>query len=76
MLVAYQRPLDHLEYGPSSELFNRYNGGMPDMMVSYAIAAGILKQEEIPAELLEALTGSLEYFNDLKEDGDLKAPKE
>ena len=64
------------ENGLSRELFKRYNGELPDMMVAYAIAAGILKREEIPAELFEALTGPLEYFDRLKERGELKIPKE
>ena len=64
------------ETGPSRELFKRYNGELPDMMVAYAAAAGILKREEIPAELLEALHGPLEYFDRLRERGELKIPKE
>ncbi len=64
------------ENGPSRELFKRYNGELPDMMVAYAIAAGILKREEIPAELLEAIASPLEYFDRLKERGELKIPKE
>ncbi len=46
------------------------------MMVAYAIAAGILKHEEIPAELPEALAGSLQYFDALRDRGELKIPKE
>jgi hypothetical protein len=46
------------------------------MMVAYAIAAGILKREAIPAELLEALSAPLEYFDSLKDRGELKIPKE
>lgn len=64
------------ETGPSRELFKRYNDGLPDMMVAYAIAAGILRREEIPAELLEALINPLEYFDRLRERGELKIPKE
>jgi hypothetical protein len=64
------------EAGPSRELFKRYNGGLPDMMVAYAITAGILKREEIPAELLEALTGPLECFDRMRERGELKSPME
>lgn len=45
-------------------------------MVAYAITAGILKREEIPAELLEALAHALEYFERLRKDGELKIPKE
>jgi hypothetical protein len=62
--------------GSSRELFTRYNGDLPDMMVAYAITAGILKREEIPAELLEALTSPLEYFEGMKDRGELKIPKE
>jgi len=64
------------ETGPSRELFKRYNYGLQDMMVAYAISAGILKREEIPAELLEALAGPLEYFEGLRKRGELKIPKE
>ncbi len=64
------------ETGSSRELFKRYNGDLPDMMVAYAIAAGILKREEIPAELIEALTSPLEYFDRMRERGELKIPKE
>ena len=64
------------ETGPSRELFKRYNSDLPDMMVAYAIAAGILEREEMPAELLEALTRPLEYYDRLKERGELKIPKE
>jgi hypothetical protein len=64
------------ETGPSRELFKRYNGGLPDMMVAYAIAAGILQRGEVPAELLEALAGPLEYFDRMRERGKLKVPTE
>jgi len=62
--------------GPSRELFTRYNGGLLDMMVAYAIVAGIFKRVEIPAELLEALASPLEYFDRMRERGELKIPKE
>ena len=64
------------ETGPSRELFKRYNGDLPDMMVAYSIVTCILKREEIPAELLEALASPLEYFDRKKERGELKIPKE
>lgn len=62
------------ETGPSRELFKRYNGDLPDMMVAFAITAGILQRGEVPAELLEALTGPLEYFERMRERGELKMP--
>lgn len=64
------------ETGPSRELFKRYNGDLPDMMVAYAIAADILERREIPAELLDALSNLLEYFDQIKERGELKVPQE
>lgn len=73
---ALSDEIHQYENGPSRELFKRYNGGLPDMMVAYAITAGILKHEEIPAELLEALAHALEYFERLRKDGELKIPKE
>ena len=73
---ALSDELYQYENGPFRELFMRYNGGLPDMMVAYAISAGILKREEIPAELLEALVRPLEYFERMKDRGELKVPKE
>jgi len=73
---ALSDEIHQYESGPFRELFKRYNGDLPDMMVAYAIVVGILKREEIPAELLEALTGPLEYFDRLRERGELKVPKE
>jgi hypothetical protein len=73
---ALSDEIHQYEVGPSRELFKRYNGGLPDMMVAYAIVAGILKREEIPAELLEALASPLEYFDRMRERGELKVPRE
>ncbi|NTW59938.1 MAG: hypothetical protein HGB21_16075 [Nitrospirae bacterium] len=73
---ALSEEIHQYEQGPSRELFKRYSGNLPDMMVAYAVAAGILKREEIPAELLEALAGPLEYFDRLKDRGELNIPKE
>ena len=62
------------EMGPSRDLFKRYNGDLPDMMVAYALVAGILKQEEVPAELLEAIARTLSFYQSLKERNELKEP--
>jgi hypothetical protein len=62
------------ETGPSRELFKRYNGDVPDMIVAYAIVVGILKQEEIPTELLEAIARPLSSYRSLKERNELKEP--
>jgi hypothetical protein len=63
------------EKGPSRELFKQYNGDLPDMMVAYAIVAGILKQEEVPAELLEALATPLNFYQSLRERNELRMPE-
>ncbi len=73
---ALSDEIHRYETGPSRELFKRYNGELPDMMVAYAISAGILKREEIPAELLQTLASPLEYFDRMREIGELKIPKE
>jgi hypothetical protein len=45
------------------------------MNLAYAIFAGILNQDEVPAELLEALEQPLSYYQELKDHGDLKLPE-
>lgn len=63
------------ETGPSRELYKLYNGGQPDMMVAYAIVAGILPEEEVPAELLEAISRPLGFYQSLKERNELNIPE-
>lgn len=64
------------EMGPSRELYKQYNSGPADMNLAYAIAAGILNRDEVPAELLEALNNPLSFYQDLKDRGDLRLPEE
>lgn len=64
------------ESGPSRELFKQYNGSPHDMSVAYAIVVGILKREEMPDELLEAIGGPLSFYQSLKERNELKEPGE
>ena len=51
------------ETGPSRDLYNKYNVSYHDINVASAIASGILKRDEIPDELLEAISG-LFAFNE------------
>ena len=60
------------ETGPSRELYKKYNFSYHDANVAYAIATGILKRDDIPAELLEAISSLLAFYHSLKEKGDLK----
>ena len=49
--------------GPARELFVRYNTPHLEMAVAYAITAGILDRQTIPAELLDRLTGALAFYD-------------
>jgi hypothetical protein len=42
--------------------------------VAYAIVAGILSRDELPAELLESLAGPLSFFEGLEARGELRKP--
>ena len=63
------------ETGSSRELFQKYNNNPHALSVAYAIVAGILKQDEVPAELLEAISGPLSFCQSLKADGELREPE-
>jgi hypothetical protein len=60
------------ERGPSRALFKHYNQGPQDMSVAYAIAIGILGEDELPSELLKALSRQLTFFRSLKERDELR----
>ena len=53
------------ETGPSWALFEHYNRGPQDLSVAYAVVVGILDEEEVPEELLEAISGAIEFFPSL-----------
>jgi hypothetical protein len=55
------------EVGPSRQLRKQYTPEVADMMLAYAIVAGILDRDEIPAELLEALERPLGFYQGLKD---------
>jgi len=62
------------ETGPSRKLYKQYNRSPHDMTVAYAVVVGILDQEEIPAELLEAIERPLSFFQSMKEHDELREP--
>jgi len=62
--------------GPSRELYKKYNNSFDDMNVAYAIVTGILNRDEIPTQLLEAISDSLAYYQAIKDQGNLKEPGE
>ncbi len=61
--------------GPSRELFKHYNGSSPDLAVAYAIVVGILQRDEVPPEVLAALSRPLSFYQSLKERNELKEPE-
>lgn len=48
--------------GPARDLYVRYNTVRLEMAVAYAITAGILDRQTIPAELLDHLAGPLHFY--------------
>ncbi|MCD4738061.1 MAG: hypothetical protein K8R89_02225 [Anaerolineae bacterium] len=60
------------ETGPSRALFKQYNYGPKDISVAYAIVVGILDEEEVPAELLEAIAGAVQFCRSLQELDELR----
>ena len=66
--------LHQYEIGPSRELYKKYNYGEADMNVAYAIVVGILRKDELPSEILEALEGLLGSFETLDARDELRKP--
>lgn len=61
------------EVGPSRELYKKYNeDSLTDMIVAHAIVVGLLRRDEIPPELLEALERPLSFYESLEAEGRLK----
>ena len=48
--------------GPARDLFVRYNTIRLEMAVAYAITAGVLDRQTIPAEVLDHLAGPLQFY--------------
>jgi hypothetical protein len=48
--------------GPNRDLFVRYTRGQPEMAVAHAVVAGLLKESEVPAEVLQAIAGALAFY--------------
>jgi hypothetical protein len=47
--------------GPSRELFNLYDNAPIDILVASAVARGLLKEEDVPAEVLLHIQNALEF---------------
>jgi hypothetical protein len=48
--------------GPCKKLFKKYNDGLPEMNVAYAIVQGILDKSNIDAETLECLRNAIAFY--------------
>ena len=62
--------------GPIHELFSIYNSSFQDNNVAYAVAAGILQRDELPAELVDAIAHKLTHFEKMREQHVLASPEE
>jgi len=60
------RRIDDYEKGPSRDLFKLYNDSPHDMVVAHALVTGILRRDELPAELLEAIAVPLSFYQSLE----------
>jgi hypothetical protein len=60
--------------GPARELWKRYNYVDADMNVAYALVVGILDEDEVPANLIEAIARPLAFYQGMKERNELRDP--
>ena len=63
------------ETGPSRELHKRYNSGRNDINVAYAIVVGILDEEEVPKEVMDAIARAMSFYQSLKDTNELQFPE-
>jgi hypothetical protein len=47
--------------GPSRELYNLCNNAPIDILVASAVVRGLLKEEDVPAEVLPYIQNALEF---------------
>jgi hypothetical protein len=48
--------------GASREVWRRYATNRPEAALGFAVATGILRKEELPAELLQHLAGFIDFY--------------
>ncbi len=54
--------------GTNRDIWKRYSFLKPEISVPAAIASGILKEEEVPPEILEDMKRSIQFFRESIED--------
>ena len=63
-------------HGPSRELWSRYsNVRAADMVVAAAVVDGLIKQEEVPAEVFAAIGRQLAFYQSLQEREERQEPE-
>jgi hypothetical protein len=50
--------------GPQRDLFQKYNNGIPEMNVAYAIVTGILDERKVEPELLQVLQRHIAFYQE------------
>ena len=48
--------------GASREVWRKYATNRPEAALGFAVATGILRKEELPAELLQHLAGLIDFY--------------
>ena len=48
--------------GPARELYQKYDRSVLDLCVAHAIVTGILNRNDVPPELLEHLSGAIQFY--------------
>lgn len=48
--------------GASREVWRKYSTNRPEAALGFAVATGILRNEDLPAELLQHLTGFIDFY--------------
>jgi hypothetical protein len=70
------RRIHAYETGTARDLYKQYDQGLADINVAHAVVVGLLDEDQMSAELLEALSRQLAFFRSLQEQGELKEPGE
>ncbi len=60
--------------GASREIWSFYFNGEPDLVVAYAIVAGLLERDETPEEVLAALELPIAFHQETADRGELRIP--
>ena len=73
---AVSHQVHQFDTGPARALWNRYQPRSADLAVAYAVVVGLLRREEVPPEVLAALSGPLSFYQSLHERNELQQPGE